>query len=404
MGVINKNKLPNATFKDVPFLWQSESVQNQGRRTVKHEYPDAPPQRARFVEDLGSSNDTINIVAQIDYSEDFTLKDNFLNALKSEGSGTLILPTQEPKEVSVTTYSEDNSLQRLGVASFGVTFEQTEENRFPEIARGSTGEVTALKDEVLEQNNNFLSSSWESVKGSKVLFDSALSKLTDSVDNKENGIRKIASSVRSQGDGFSEFTASLNAIVDSAIDLVQSPSRLGDELQTSFSNLELAYDTSGDLFNASKGLFGFSAGDETITGTSSIQRKKIINQDLLNDLISTNALVICYNAAVQIDFQSTNELDQVNSDLENGFLLVDPDIDNDIYQNLLLIRQEANTILETLRVGLPTITTLNFPNPQPLITIVYSLYGSYDNMDLVENLNTFTDITSVSGDVRVISA
>jgi hypothetical protein len=404
MGVINKDKLPNATFKDVPFLWQNDTISNEGRRTVTHEYPDAPPQRARDVEDLGASNDTINVVAQIDYSANFSLRDNFLNALNSEGSGTLILPTEDPIEVSVKTYSRDNSLQRLGVVSFNISFEQTGANRFPEVVRGSIGEVTTLKDEVLDQNNSFLSNSWESVKGSKVLFDSAVSKLTDSINNKENGIRKIASSVRSQGDGFSEFSASLNAIVDSAIDLVQSPSRLGDELQTAFNNLELAYETSGDLFDATKGLFGFSAGDKTITGTSSIQDKKIKNQDLLNDLISTNALVIAYNAAVQIDFQSTNELDQVNEDLENGFLMVDTNIDNDIYQNLLSIRQEANAILETLRVGLPTITTLEDIPAQPLITLVYGLYGSYDNMDLVENLNNFTDVTSVSGDIRVISS
>jgi prophage DNA circulation protein len=405
MGVINKNKLPNASFKDVPFLWQSDSIQNLGRNTVTHNFPDAPRQRARFVEDLGASNDTLNVVAQIDYSEDFSLRDNFLNALNSEGSGTLILPTEDPQEVSVKTYSRDNRLQALGIVTFNITFEQTEVNSFPETVKGSTGEVTALKDNVLDQTSVYLSNSWEDVKGSKVLFDSAVDKVVNSINDRQLGIRKVASSVRSQGDGFSEFSASLNSIVSSAFELVQSPSGLADELKTSFNNLELAYDRSEDLFSASKGLFGFKAGDISVVGDSSIQKKKIINQNLLNDLIAANALVIAYNAAVQIEFNNTTEIDEVSQDLENGFQLINPDIDDSIYQNLLLTRQEANSIFETLRISLPTITTLDIGlNPQPLITIVYSIYGSIDNYDLIDSLDNFTDVTSISGNINIISA
>ena len=108
---------------------------------------------------------------------------------------------------------------------------------------------------------------------------------------------------------------------------------------------------------------------------------------------------------VQINFNNTTEIDEVSQDLENGFQLINPDIDDSIYQNLLLTRQEANSIFETLRISLPTITTLDIGlNPQPLITIVYSIYGSIDNYDLIDSLNNFTDVTSISGNINIISA
>ncbi len=405
MAVINKTKLPNASFKDVPFLWQNQSVANNGRNTATHEFPDATPQRARFVEDLGASNDIFTVSAQIDYSTDFLARENFIRVLNSEGSGLLILPIGESKEVTVVGYTRNDSKQRLGVSEFNITFEESEKNRFPEIVQGSSGLVSNIKEEVLEENNSFLTNAWRSVKNSKAVFDAGLAKVTQTIEDKQNGIRKVASSVRSQAQGFSQFTASLNNIVNSAAVLIQSPSDLADRFEIAFSNLELAYDSATDLFEVSKGLFGFGAGDVESVGTSSIEEDKTENQTLINNQVSTNALSIGYNAASQIDFQNEEELNRAINDLENGFQLLDTStLDDDIYQNMLLIRQEANAIFNNLRIGLPRVNTLSFLNARPLSLIVYELYGSLDNLDAIEDLNNFKDTSCVSGDVKVLSA
>ena len=128
------------------------------------------------------------------------------------------------------------------------------------------------------------------------------------------------------------------------------------------------------------------------------------NQDLINSLISTNALAIGYNQAVNIDYNNTDELNQNSTTLENGFLALDRDaIDDDIYNNILTIRKEANDIFRSLSIGLPKVTTINIKNSTPLVVLVYSLYGSFDRIDEIEELNNFLDTSDISGDVRTLS-
>ncbi len=400
MGVIDISKLPSASFKDIQFLYQDSSVANKGRKTHTHEFPDS---RIRSVEDLGADNNIFTITAEIDYSNNFSARNNFITVLEEEGSGLLILPTEEAQEVTVVTYNRDDSRSSLGITSFNITFEKSEINRFPEIVEGSSGLVSNLKDSISDQNETLLSDDWSPPSNSKPEFDFSVSKVVTSIQDKAAGIRKVASNVRSNADGFSEFSSSLNEIVASVNELVQSPSDLADRFKTAFSNLENAYDNTTDLFDSAKQMFNFTAGNENTDGNGTIQKNKAINQDLINDLVSTNALAIGYNAAVNIDFANVDNLNEINTDLEDGFQGLNENLDDDLFQTMLDLRKEANDIFKNLSIGLPKVNILEFINARPLAVLVYQLYGSLDLIDDIEALNDFTDVSCISGDVKVLS-
>ena len=399
--ILDTSKLPNASFKDFPFLWQGHTISNAGRKTVSHKYPDSP---VRVVEDLGGSNDDFTVPAEIDYSENFSVRNNFISILKEEGSGLLVLPTGESKEVTVVGFTLNDSKSTLGITTFNITFEESEKNRFPITVQGSAGLISNLKDEILDDNTSFFTTAWSAVTDSKTKFDAAVRKVTNTINDKARGMRKIATNIRSSADGFSQLAASLNTIIQSVNTLVQSPSDLAISFQSALVSFELAYDSAVDTFNSISQLFGFNAGDEEILETGNIQDEKMANQDLINNIISLGALVIGYNQAVNIDYNNTDELNQNSTVLENGFQALDRDaIDDDTYCNLLDIRKEANNIFKNLAIGLPKVTTLNIKNSTPLAVLVYNLYGSLDRIDEIEDLNTFLDTSDISGDVKILS-
>lgn len=400
MGVINASKLPNASFKDIEFLYQSSSIANKGRKTHTHEFPDSS---IRSVEDLGADNNILTIIAEIDYSNNFSIRNNFITVLEEQGSGLLILPIEEAQEVTCVGYNRDDSKASLGITTFNIIFEKSEVNRFPEIVEGSSGLVSNLKDSVSSQNETLLSDNWTPPSNSKPEFDFSVNKVVTSIQDKAAGIRKLASNVRSNADDFSEFSSSLNEIVASINELVQAPSDLADRFKTAFSNLERAYDNSGDLFDSVKQMFNFVTGDENTTGDGTIQKNKATNQDLINDLISTNNLAIGYNASVNISFNNVDELNAVNTSLEEGFQGLNEDLDDSLYQTMLDLRKEASDIFKSLSISLPKVNTLEFINAHPLATLVYQLYGSLDLLDNINDLNDFVDTSSVSGDIKVLS-
>ena len=400
MGVLNPAKLPDSSFRDVPALYQSSSVSNKGRKTVTHEFPDSG---IRSVEDLGADNNVFTIIFEIDYSVDFSRRNNFITALEQQGSGLLTLPMEETQEVTVVGFTRDDSKSSLGITRFNITFEKSEINRFPEVVGGSTGLISNLKDEVSDKNNTLLGEKWSSVKNAKALFSSSVSKVTQVIEDKTKGIRKLASKTRSSGDGFAAFTSSLNVIVQEVNSLVQAPTDLANKFQTTFNNLEVAFDSALNVFDGVKGMFGFATGDENVSGNSTTQASKANNQDLLNNLISTSALTIAYNAAVNITFDNVDDLNVVDSTLEDGFQALDENLDDDIYQIIITIRKETTDIFNNLRISLPQITELEFINSQPLGVLVYQLYGSLDNQDEIEALNNFTDVSSVSGTIKILS-
>ena len=125
--VLDISKLPDSSFREVPFLWKRTSIENKGRKTVTHEFPDSSSKRS--VEDLGIDGDIFSISAEIDYSDNFSARTDFINALKGQGSGSLVLPIGETKEVTVVNYNIDDSAQTLGISIFSITFQESEENR-----------------------------------------------------------------------------------------------------------------------------------------------------------------------------------------------------------------------------------------------------------------------------------
>jgi hypothetical protein len=66
------------------------------------------------------------------------------------------------------------------------------------------------------------------------------------------------------------------------------------------------------------------------------------------------------------------------------------------------IQVNANRILDRQTLTLPTLETITV-NKQPFGVLMYSLYGNLDSYNDVYNINDFTDVKRVSGEILIIA-
>ena len=183
---------------------------------------------------------------------------------------------------------------------------------------------------------------------------------------------------------------------------MQAPSTLSANLRTAFDNLGVAYNSSQDLFNTTKGLFGFDQRDQNTNGNSQLQQDIKENQDQINNFINVAALATAYDAAANIDYSNLDELNQVITELEAGFNSL-PDIERDLYDSLVEMKIEATNIFSQLAISLPNVAEYELINPVSLNVLTYKLYGSLDLKETLRLLNDFSDTSQVQGTIKILT-
>lgn len=394
MTVFNISRLSEGQFRDAYFFYQDYNASG-GRKTVSHEYPN---KKERYVEDLGGLEKKFTLNVYTDDNVSYADRDSLIEALDQEGIGDLVHPSIGDLKVVCVGYTFSESIKELGITKFQINFEIASLNILPVKTKGSKGFLASLKSKVLGKNEDAFNAGWKSVKNAKAKFDSGVKTLKRTA----NKINNVAKQIQGAGDSFADFTTSLNQIVASANKLVQSPSILASNLRTSFDNMAVAFNNSKDLFSTTKKLFGFNESDQAIVGKSQIQLDIKNNQDQLNNFVNVAVLATAYDASVNIDYSNLQELNEVITDLENGFNQLSG-IDKDLYSDLVQMKIEANNIFSNLAISLPNVADYEVFNPISLNVLVYKLYGSLDLKETIRLLNNFSNTSQIQGNIKILT-
>ncbi len=390
--MFNIAKLPEASYNDVRFLYQSSSI-NGGRKTVTHEYPNSD---IRFVEDLGGLRKTYNIEAIIDNNSNNNQRDALITALDAKNIlGKLVHPEYGVKQVKLINYTINNSKSSLGITSFSIVFEEADQPVVGKIA-SNTGFLSRLRSIAGENISNKLESGWNTFTRVKEGFD----KTNQIIGDTGREIGRVASLVAGAGDGVNDFATSINEIVNNTQSLVNSPSVLAGRLTNSFNALEVAFDNAEDVFNSVKNLIGFK-NDEVVTGDSQTRQATLKNQALINNLISVNTFAIAYNQAAQINYKNQDDLNSNIKILEDGFKNI-TGLDRDSQTELQRIRIEFQKVTNDLSISLPKVSDFT-TNKIPLNVLTYQLYASLDKKNDIKDLNKFRDTNEIKGTIKILS-
>lgn len=395
MTIFNTSRLPDGQFRDAYFFYQDYSGSG-GRKTVSHEYPN---KKERYVEDLGGLEKKFSLNVYTDDNVSYADRDALIDALDELGVGVLVHPSFGDLNVVVVGYTFVESAKELGITKFSINFEVASQNVLPTKINGSKGFLANLKSKILGDNEKAFDAGWKSVKNAKAKFDSGVKTLKRTA----NKINNVAKQIQGAGDSFADFATSLNQIVASANRLVQAPSILASNLRTAFDNMGVAFNNSKDLFSTTTKLFGFNESDQNIVGNSQIQRDIKANQDQLNNFVNVAILATAYDASVNIEYSNLQELNQVITDLENGFNQLPSGIDKGLFDTLVQMKIEAINILSQLAISLPNVANYQVYNPISLNVLCYKLYGSLDLKETIRLLNGFSDTSQIQGNIKILT-
>lgn len=394
MTLFNSSRTKQASFKKAKFFFESSNIKG-GIKFAEYEYPRTD---RRDIEELGKMLKKITINGLVDCNVNYKSRDKLQQAFDEPEAGTLSLPFYKKLYGYVVEYSFSDTTDEVGYTKF--TCEFVEITKEKELQKTGKGFISSLKSNILGKYEESFDKGFESVKNAKEKFDSA----TETLKDIANEVSQVATAVAGAGDSLGDFTTSINQIVSSANQLVQSPKTLFKNIKTAFDNLSGAFASSKDLFKACKNMFNMNEKDRTQIGNSQYSIDIRNNQNLLNQAVKINALTLAYQTSTDIDYLSTQEINDVINDLELGYSQLDLSniTDRTIIDNLHQMRFNAISELNEISLSVPNIIDYQVNSPAPLNNILYSLYGNDDNKDVIISINNFRDTSNISGTIKVL--
>ncbi len=394
-----KDELQVAQIGSAKFNWRGLSTSG-GRKQAVHEYPNAD---YRSVEDLGLLPRTFTISGSINEPNYTANKSALLKELESGGVKRLVHPTFGSIDVTPGPYTLDESLGKIGEATLSMIFYRVDRDRtsIPKKADTAASEVNSLKDQAQTSVESNVSDAFKVSGGFPDNSDDAKSK----AESISAAILKAIRPLEKNETIYSRITEQAEEFTANALLLISDPDALADGVtQLVKRSARLTEDQTQRLALA-KSLFGFGDDDEQInqTTTQRIERKR--NRDLLNGQIKTAYLAQAYDALVNIEFDTVDDLDIEVEAVEAQYEIVAeyPQIDNSTIEVLADIRSTAQTLLNEKRLTAQKIVEVE-TSTVPMAVLAYQYYGSTDNTDKLIALNSTRNPSFVMGTTKIVTA
>jgi prophage DNA circulation protein len=388
------NTLP-ASFNGVPFLMDSDSTES-GKLTHKHLYP---YKTYSFTEELGQKLRTFSIKALV-AGDDYELnRDALILALRIKGTGILIHPFYGMCTVICTGFNVTHEFKELGIARFDITFDESLLGIFPSSIGSTLSEITGLASSAIKALNsntatNYSMNSPLNIQDSTTKCETLNTTLNNNVSSTSN-INTTA---------LNDFSVASTTYADNIFSDVQNPPSLG----TAITDLITAYDNVGLDFYQSYILdikaFQFGIDDKYYNYGTVINAEKIKNAATIDSTINGTLLILMYQNAAMITYYDTNQLTQIENDLESHYqwFLSNNNLPNALLRTIEQLRTATKQYLNSISVSIPQVIE-NDVLFAPLTVLLYQYYASFDNEAEIVKLNGMQDVTNIQGNITMVT-
>jgi prophage DNA circulation protein len=390
--------LKSAKYKGVEFLFEKMSTTG-GNRLVKFNYPGSDKQS---LEVQGKAPPTFTLNIWIQHENYYQDRDDLLRVLNDGLSGVLVHPTfGDIENVINGQYTLSEQISELGHAKLTVAFELDDAPGIPTQSGNLVAEVQAESDVL---NNQLAVDFSEDFKVDAGLVGN----FADAVASVEGFVADSISAAKKQiadNPTISSFKASSDSFLSSVNTLVQLPSSLAGQVSSTFAQLDSLYTGANARLAVFTDMFSFGDDDVAIRPTTAgrIQRKR--NRVAMQTVVKTQALSYAYVSAGEIEYASTDDLDKVQSQLEDQYLSIrdSSSISNESLEQLDRVRVQALKTLDLSRVNTRSIVTVD-TDQMPLSVLAFNYYGNTDLVDQIAALNNISQNAFVEGQVRILTA
>lgn len=389
------DELVAASFKGATFLINGTSTTG-GRKTVTHEYPNSD---RRFVEDLGELREIYTVTGIIHGATYFADRDNLIAQLKSSGSGELIHPFYGSVTVVAKPYSLSENLTNLGVATFRMTFERSNESVFPKATANNSSQINRKTTSVFDSMKKDLTNIFNVTPRSTNNFIDAtatMTRIAAAMGINADTILKVTNNT-------SQFSSLLEIFTDNINTNAFNSTNLSGDLFNLFSSFNGLGNTAKDQFDILTGLFNFGDNQELPIATTVRRVERIANRKILDSTIQINSLAQAYNITTSLNFETEEDVQNVKNILDTQFdkVVNNTNAGDDTIQDLKDLRVEVSKFLEKETVNAFRVSTIH-TNEIPMTLLAYQYYGNTEKTVQLLELNMNNNPSFVQGDVKVL--
>lgn len=415
----DETKILVGSFKEIPIRITSATV-NGGRKFVKHEFPNRDTQT---IEDLGLQprsyelqivisdfgKTTADLEPQLDY---FDYRNTLIAAIENKGPGVLIHPLYGRIEnVVATTYAINENFSRFGQSTLSVTFETSDSTGIPAPSTTALSQINQFNSVVIAATTIDITDNYSVLTRFAGNFQDAQDKITEIIDSAVEATAFIGAAADEINE-FNSFIGNLSANVNS---LIVAPNELALAINNTFNNINGLFGTIESTAQAFKNLFGFGNSDQNdieTTTASLVQRRQ--NRDVLNRAVNAQALSYAYVAVAQIPFETVDEIETAERELEVQYEFI---ISNPITDSVVTnvdASQAVNDSLTDMRVIVQAFFDEQRISAKQIISVFTSItsarllsfqyYAETESAEDIIALNEITDVSFIEGDIRILTA
>lgn len=399
-----RDQLQEAGFRDASFFVARAELSG-GRKNVVFEFPnrDLP-----VIEDLGRRARSHRLEAYVLGPDYFSKRDQLIDALERPGPGTLIHPYRGVKFVSVLGFSEQETQEEGGIATFSIEFIEADTRAAAPISiaapsalyTASAGQmITAAQDRFVGGYLTMLPSGL-SVPGfslksvAKILTDWTLT------------LKKALSPVIHATQTLSTMKAQLDAIVFAADTLARTPIAIATQVGLIMQSLVDWPDTPRLGVTALMAAYGFHTTAIRPVATTTTRAIEQRNGDELKAFLRTVSVTQAGQFAIRavsspgrtislalrttdlsapLGYDSYEDAVAVRDLITDAIDTISESADDDTFSALMQIRADLAAGVPGDPNVLPRLTAFSPSITQPALVLAQRLYGS---IGLVDDLVT----------------
>lgn len=367
-----REQMQKASFRGVPFVVQA-SDGSLGRRNVIHEYPqrDVP-----YAEDLGRKAQSFSLEALIIGADYMAGRDSLVTALEKPGAGELVHPYRGRVQVVVTSARLSESTAEGGLARFSIEFTESGEAINPAPGNDTGAQVFSTADNAISAVENAFTGLFDVAGFQDFVSLEALATVIDAIDS----VREVTNSLLSNS-LLPEFTGQLAGFAYSAGSLLRFPETLAAGMMSRISSISSITDSPSAALTALQGLFNFGDDAGTVPATTPSRQQQALNQAATIDLVRTTAIIEAARVSTQITPASYPDAIALRDNLAGQLESQAETAPDAVYTALLDLRIAVIKDITTRAADLSRTVQYPVPVTQPMLVIVYRLYGDIDQAE-----------------------
>lgn len=366
------------SFKGVPFFFDSADFSGGGRNVQTNEIPFSD---SHVNEDVGKNVESYQFNIYFVGEDAENKKNEFLKVCNEDGAGELVHPHFGVFNARVKGGISLSYNNRLEYISGSVTFVPENDFEIQNTVVSLSGKTKAKAEELRNAVANYSSKKLDVSGKNRSIVDKAVDlsyKAVDAVYSARKVLQKASEFVKQVGRIKSNIRTALMAPRDFV-------SRMQNLVTMSEDVLNFDVNPKDNVSNCI-GLMQFSSDVEVFDGVSSE------NKNSIETLVRLTAASSVAENLVDCEFASTSEAEDFHEKISDSFeSMLGLVTDADLYMKAVELEAVSLKNLREKISRIPYEVSVDIPETNNLLSIVYGVYGNLDNFDDILSRNGYRD-------------